>query len=153
MPRGRKKVAYAGSLGSGQGGKRGRSGSRKSITGSIGGGGAHAALQDEIRKASQAAERAKMSSMRRNRTFIQIKRDMEDRSRHAAKTARDTGEIIEEVMYVDRDRAAAVTLGTKDIRSDIKGKRFTIGGGDIEEEADDDSWIFTYIKQGQYELK
>ena len=150
MPRGRpkKKVAYAGSLGSGPT-KRGRSGSRQSVV-SISG---HAALQDEIRKASQAAERAKMSSMRRNRTFIQIKRDMEDRRRHAEKTARDTGEIIEEVMYVDRDRAAAVTLGTKDIRSDIKGKRFTIGGGDIEEEVDDDSWIFTYIKQGQYELK
>ena len=151
MPRGRtgkKKVAYAGSLGSGPT-KRGRSGSRQSVV-SISG---HAALQDEIRKASQAAERAKMSSMRRNRTFIQIKRDMEDRRRHAEKTARDTGEIIEEVMYVDRDRAAAVTLGTKDIRSDIKGKRFTIGGTDIEEEVDDDSWIFTYIKQGQYELK
>lgn len=152
MPRGRKKVAYAGSLGSGGAKKRGRSGSRMSIS-SIGGGGTHAALQDEIRKASQAAERAKVSSMRRNRTFIQIKRDMEDRSRHAAKSARDTGEIVEEVMYVDRDRAAAVSLGTKDIRSDIRGKRFTIGGGEIEEEADDDSWIFTYIKQGQYELK
>ena len=95
MPRGRpkKKVAYAGSLGSGPT-KRGRSGSRQSVV-SISG---HAALQDEIRKASQAAERAKMSSMRRNRTFIQIKRDMEDRRRHAEKAARDTGEIIEEVI-------------------------------------------------------
>ena len=88
MPRNRrKKPAYAGSVGSGGGGRGSRNaGSRRSVV-SLGGSG-HAAMQEEIRRASQAAERAKMSSLRRNKTFIQIKRDMEDRRRHADKAQR-----------------------------------------------------------------
>lgn len=55
-----------------------------------------------------------------------------------------------EEYYVDRDRAAAVTLGSRDIRSDVKGRKAFLEEVDDNE---DDSWIFTFIKQGQYELK
>ena len=36
----------------------------------------------------------------------------------------DAGERkVETTSYVDRDRAAAVNMGTSDIKSDLKGKR------------------------------
>ena len=34
-----------------------------------------------------------------------------------------TREHVRETTYVDRDRAAAVTIGSKDLKSDMKGKR------------------------------
>jgi hypothetical protein len=59
-----------------------------------------------------------------------------------------------EVEYVDRDRAAAVVIGTKDISNDLRTKKrrermenanAVLG----EEEVDMD----TYLAQGEYELK
>ena len=55
-------------------------------------------------------------------------------------------------MFVDRDRAAAVSGGTKDIRSAMKGRKAQLDAEHGRED-EDDSWIFTYIKQGAYELK
>ena len=67
-----------------------------------------------------------------------------------------TEEVVEEVVYVDRDRAAAVSLGARDIRIDAKGRTDFLRQEQKDSERDreeDDTWIFTYIKQGQYELK
>ena len=50
-----------------------------------------------------------------------------------------------------------MSLGARDIRGDIKGRaellRQQDKDRDRERDGDDDTWIFTYIKQGQYELK
>jgi len=65
---------------------------------------------------------------------------------------KEAGEVRTEVMYVDRDRAAAVTLGSKDIRSDMKsaqtGKR-----GDEEGNTQDEKNYLTFMTQGQFEFK
>ncbi len=92
----------------------------------------------------------------------------------------DGEEKPEEVIYVDRDRAAAVSLGTKDIRSDLKSKKrrrkgkllvltffdnlnfppkmdWILGRRGQEELLEDDSEeemdADSYLFQGQYELK
>ena len=59
-----------------------------------------------------------------------------------------------EVEYVDRDRAAAVVIGTKDIVNDLKSKkrRERMENANailLEEEVDMD----TYLAQGEHELK
>ena len=53
-----------------------------------------------------------------------------------------------EVMYVDRDRAAAVNLGNKDLTSLKKRKK-----EGQEEEVYDEKTLATYMTQGQHELK
>ena len=55
----------------------------------------------------------------------------------------------EEVMYVDRDRAAAVSLGSKDLTSLKRRKK----EGSKDEEVYDEKALFTFIGQGQHELK
>ena len=64
------------------------------------------------------------------------------------------GERRVEVEYVDRDRAAAVVIGTKDIVNDLKNKkrRERMENANailLEEEVD----IETYLAQGEHELK
>jgi hypothetical protein len=64
------------------------------------------------------------------------------------------GERRMEVEYVDRDRAAAVVIGTKDIVNDLKSKkrRERMENANailLEEEVDMD----TYLAQGEHELK
>ena len=48
---------------------------------------------------------------------------------------------MRETTYVDRDRAAAVTIGSKDLKSDMKGKRRRDfrkkREGDVDEEEDE----------------
>ena len=55
----------------------------------------------------------------------------------------------EEVMYVDRDRAAAVSLGSKDLTSLKRRKK----EGAKDEEVYDEKALSTFIAQGQHELK
>ena len=56
-------------------------------------------------------------------------------------TEKVTREHVRETTYVDRDRAAAVTIGSKDLKSDMKGKRRRDfrkkREGDVDEEEDE----------------
>ena len=63
-----------------------------------------------------------------------------------------TEERPEETLFVDRDRAAAVSSGARDIRGDVKQRALTLNEA-VDDDRSDEAWIFTYIKQGQYELK
>ena len=67
------------------------------------------------------------------------------------------GKRVTETTYVDRDRAAAVTIGSKDIKNDLKGKRKRDfrkkKEGDIGDEEDEECDKETYFAQGRYELK
>ena len=63
-----------------------------------------------------------------------------------------TEEQREETCFVDRDRAAAVSEGARDIRGDVKQLALTLNDA-VADDRSDEAWIFTYIKQGQYELK
>lgn len=58
------------------------------------------------------------NALRKNKAFLQLRREMEQRNRMKRKTVED--EEAEEVFYVDRDRSAAVVLGNKDIKNDLK---------------------------------
>ena len=61
-----------------------------------------------------------------------------------------------ETTYVDRDRAAAVTIGSKDIKNDLRGKRKRDFRKKKEGEMDEDDEECdkeTYFAQGRYELK
>jgi hypothetical protein len=66
------------------------------------------------------------------------------------------GEGKIETFYVDRDRAAVVNIGTKDIKNDLKGKKLRdarrVEAGNAigdDEEAEKD----TFLIQGKFELK
>lgn len=67
-----------------------------------------------------------------------------------------TREHVRETTYVDRDRAAAVTIGSKDLKSDMKGKRRRDfrkkREGDADED-DDECDKETFFAQGRHELK
>ena len=53
-------------------------------------------------------------------------------------------------MYIDKDRAAAVSLGSKDLIS-LKSKRKA--GNKKNEEVYDGKALATFMQQGQHELK
>lgn len=53
-------------------------------------------------------------------------------------------------MYIDKDRAAAVSLGSKDLIS-LKSKRKA--GNKKNEEVYDEKALATFMQQGQHELK
>lgn len=78
---------------------------------------------------------------------------MEQRQRIRAK--QETGERRQEVIYVDRDRAAAVVLGNKDIKNDLKHKkrRDRMDNAQGSSMVDDDMNFATYLAQGEHELK
>lgn len=55
---------------------------------------------------------------------------------------------------MDRDRAAAVTIGSKDIKNDLKGKKRRDFNKAQNDEGDDDECDKeTYLAQGKFELK
>ena len=59
---------------------------------------------------------------------------------------------MQETSYVDRDRAAAVTIGSKDIKNDLKGKRRRDFRKKKEGDMDDDDEECdkeTYFNQGR----
>ena len=65
--------------------------------------------------------------------------------------AEGTREQVRETTYVDRDRAAAVTIGSKDIKNDLKGKkrRDFRKKRDGEEDEDDECDKETFFAQGK----
>ena len=76
---------------------------------------------DMVQAAMQAIQDRKenMANMRKNRAYQELKREMDQRRRLREKQETQ----IQETTYVDRDRAAAVTIGSKDIKNDLRGKR------------------------------
>ena len=74
-------------------------------------------------------DRSNSNALRKNKAFLQLQREMEQRNRQKRKTAAAAaavkeeevaeGAVAEEVFYVDRDRAAAVAIGNKDIKKDL----------------------------------
>ena len=60
------------------------------------------------------------NALRKNKAFLQLQREMEQRERLKRKTANEEEEEeVGEVSYVDRDRGAAVVIGNKDIKKDL----------------------------------
>lgn len=59
-------------------------------------------------------------ALRKNKAFQQLRREMEQRNRQRRKM---DIEVKVEVFYVDRDRAAAVVLGNKDIKNELQVRR------------------------------
>ena len=59
----------------------------------------------------------------------------------------------QEVIYVDRDRAAAVQLGSKDIKNDLRFKRRRDRMENAQVHDDDEISFATFIAQGDHELK
>ena len=79
---------------------------------------------------------------------------MEQRQRNRAKQANE--DRRQEVIYVDRDRAAAVQLGTKDIKNDLrhKKKRDRMENAQNAQSLMDDEMSFgIFLAQGEHELK
>jgi hypothetical protein len=73
----------------------------------------------------------KSTAGRKNKAFQMLKRDMEQRSRQKKRGAQNETsadkEVVRDVIYIDRDRAAAVAIGgNKDIKSDLKVKKLEL---------------------------
>lgn len=115
--------------------------------------------RDDIKAAATAAildEKTNAQALRKNKAYQQLKRDMEQRMRQRAKQQQQEGERRVEVLYVDRDRAAAVSIGSKDIKSDLRHKKKRDRKENAEAVAtqeEDECDRDTFLAQGQYELK
>ncbi|XP_071746718.1 uncharacterized protein [Lepeophtheirus salmonis] len=109
--------------------------------------------KSSVRVSATAKKHKKESDagrMRKNVAYQLVRKEVDARNRTRVKN-RDKAS---EVYYVDRDRAAAVVLGTKDIRKEFRNKHRRdkhqkLENKDEEEEID----IYILVLQGQHELK
>ena len=112
-------------------------------------------IENELMALATVGAGADAGALRKNKAFQQLKREMEMKMRQKRKEEVLFEERRAEVSYIDRDRAAAVVIGNKDIKNELKVKKKR----DRMENARDPAAVLeevdyeTYLLQGEHELK